>query len=529
MIGVILAAGRADPGLQNIFGEIPAALVPLNGKPSIQYVIENMLKYGVGHFVITVDFDSARVESTVKALRLPLGKVEFVKVSSELRPGHALSDVVNYLGVGSVLICLADSIVEIVDPCFDDAFIAVSEIKYQSKNWCGVITDVNNNVTGFEDKTGVQTDYVACGMYFIPKISQVTLGGRSYNEISDVLLKLLNGANLTKKVAVRWWDLGHLDGYFNAKSEALSYRHFNTLEVDNFLGTIRKTSEHYNKFRHEVLWQIDLPKGLQPLVPRVLDYCIDSDEKLFILSEYYGYPTLSDLWLFPNSDTYQFRKMIDKCIEVLSYIMTFPETVEKSDYFEVYHNKTLDRIATAKSESLVMERLFGLDSVSINEVCFKGWPILKSDVLSRLKELYDHEHNCHIHGDFCFSNILYDHQTNVLRMIDPRGRWGNSIGGDVKYDIAKLRHSISGLYDFIVADMFFVKLEQDSIVLQKFSHDTHVAVAKYFDDCVSKKFDLKQVKLIEALLFLSMIPLHSDFPERQIAMFATGIQILNEV
>ncbi|MDA8998146.1 sugar phosphate nucleotidyltransferase [Gammaproteobacteria bacterium] len=529
MKGIILAGGPADKGLQNIFGEIPAALVPLNGKPSIQYVMECMIKHGIDHFVITLDFDAKRVQKTVEALKLPLTKIEFIKIPSEFRPGYALSKAINCIDEEAALICLSDSIIEITDPCFDEAFIAVSKIKYQSKKWCGVKIDADNNVSSFEDKNGVETEYVACGMYYLPKTSEYSVNEIKDIEISEVLIQQLNGTNLIKKLAVRWWDLGHLDGYFNAKSEALSSRHFNTLKVDNFLGTIKKTSEYFEKFRHEILWQVNLPKDLKPLVPRVLDFCADDSKDLFIVSEYYGYPTLSDLWLFPASNNTQFKKMLDKCIEVSSHIMTFSEIVKKSDYFEVYHKKTLDRITSAKSNSTVLENLFSLESLTINGRSLKGWPILKSDILSRLDDLYNQEHNCHIHGDFCFSNILYDQHTDILRMIDPRGKWGNSIGGDIKYDLAKLRHSISGLYDFIVTDMFYVELNKDSIILKKFSQEIHVEIAKYFDESISKKFDLDQIKLIEGLLFLSMISLHSDVPDRQIAMFSTGIELLNEI
>jgi hypothetical protein len=34
--------------------------------------------------------------------------------------------------------------------------------------------------------------------------------------------------------------------------------------------------------------------------------------------------------------------------------------------------------------------------------------------------------------------------------------------------------------------------------------------------------------LIEGLLFLSMCALHNDNPQRQIAMFATGLRLVNE-
>lgn len=51
---------------------------------------------------------------------------------------------------------------------------------------------------------------------------------------------------------------------------------------------------------------------------------------------------------------------------------------------------------------------------------------------------------------------------------------------------------------------------------------------KMFDDClVERNVNIDDIELIESLLFISMIPLHSDYPERQLAFFCQGIQFLS--
>ena len=62
-----------------------------------------------------------------------------------------------------------------------------------------------------------------------------------------------------------------------------------------------------------------------------------------------------------------------------------------------------------------------------------------------------------VHGDLCFSNIMYDSRMNVIKVIDPRGlnnKQELTIYGNQTYDLAKLCHSLIGLYDFIIADEF---------------------------------------------------------------------------
>ena len=61
------------------------------------------------------------------------------------------------------------------------------------------------------------------------------------------------------------------------------------------------------------------------------------------------------------------------------------------------------------------------------------------------------------------------------------------------------------------------------------ANSIHNEVSKYFDSVISKHWNVTQIKFIESLLFLSMIPIHSDSVKRQIAMLARGISLLNEV
>ena len=136
------------------------------------------------------------------------------------------------------------------------------------------------------------------------------------------------------------------------------------------------------------------------------------------------------------------------------------------------------------------------------------------------------------HGDYCFSNILFDTMNFVFKLIDPRGRFLNStIYGDPRYDIAKLRHSAVGLYDFIVLGFYNLRQKSDDAFEFKIFADTNKLVLQpYFDSLVVEYgFALHQVKVIEALLFLTMIPLHGDDIKRQKAFYITAIMKLNEV
>ena len=156
---------------------------------------------------------------------------------------------------------------------------------------------------------------------------------------------------------------------------------------------------------------------------------------------------------------------------------------------------------------------------------------MKKDISSFIYRLQSNYQPSIIHGDFCLSNILFDLNSFVVKLIDPRGSFGSKgIGGDPRYDIAKLRHSIVGLYDFIVHDLFSLEKKDKGFKKNIFRNDNSLNLQLKFDELIIKwNYDLREIKFIEALLFLSMIPLHNENKKRQLFFYLHGIEKLNKL
>jgi hypothetical protein len=134
-----------------------------------------------------------------------------------------------------------------------------------------------------------------------------------------------------------------------------------------------------------------------------------------------------------------------------------------------------------------------------------------------------------MHGDFCFSNILYNARVRRIKAIDPRGGIGEvaSLYGDPRYDLAKLAHSISGRYDQIIAGRCHARKDGHDYGLD---FET-LACQPWLDGGLA---DLRvdgisggdpTVRAVTAGLFLSMIPLHADRPDRQRAFIANALRL----
>ena len=192
----------------------------------------------------------------------------------------------------------------------------------------------------------------------------------------------------------------------------------------------------------------------------------------------------------------------------------------------LYSEKTRLRLQTyAKENSVDLDKEWRYNEIkvpSLNEIVKE---------MNSLISVPSVEQQSIIHGDFGFSNILYDFRTKSIKVIDPRGidvEGGQTIYGDIRYDIAKLAHSVIGMYDFIIAG-YFVYEEKDhyDISFNVFSNPTIQKIQHFFVNNQFAGMSINEARTYPILvhLFLSMLPLHKDNPLRQKAMLANALRL----
>jgi dTDP-glucose pyrophosphorylase len=464
-------------------------------------------------------------------------KINFVEVDCSTKPGSSLFKVIKLINstdkTHKILITLADTIAfyDINQLTSAESSILVSNHIDIKEYWATVKTDEFCNIKKiYEKNSSVKTDKALAGVYYFNDSKIFNDFEKTDCEISELFEHLFNkNINIKAVQTEKWFDTGHLSKYYKSKKELLSARYFNSFQYDDILGILRKESTNIKKLRNEILWYENIPKELKALSPKILDYSLDNN--VFIEMEYYGYPSLAELWIYGNLSLDIWKSILDRLFQVVEIFKKYKGEVSLKSYKEMYLDKTLERIEEIKNQDSDLTRLFNLDSVIINEKKLKGWIFFENKLENLTKKLFNIEDNTVIHGDYCFSNILFDINNGIIRLIDPRGTWGdNLIYGDIKYDIAKLRHSISGKYDFIVNNLFNIRSSQENLEVNYFYDEKlYLGITDHFDFLVSKYFDLEQIKFIEGLLFFSMLPIHKDHPARQLAMFTQGLEIFNSL
>ena len=87
-----------------------------------------------------------------------------------------------------------------------------------------------------------------------------------------------------------------------------------------------------------------------------------------------------------------------------------------------------------------------------------------------------------------------------------------------------------GGFDTITNGLYSAKyLKDNKIEYKVFKSKNHQLLSTELDYNIEKNWKLDEIKMIEGLLFISMLPLHSDNVERQLAFFCVGIERLNEI
>ena len=416
-------------------------------------------------------------------------------------------------------------------------YILTADGTEPSEKWCLVETNRDGNVSAFYDKQhgiDIGNKQIVTGVYHFSDMGvlrKCTVGEikAKKNNISDIIL------SYSKKIPVRcikdnsWLDFGHKAGVLKAQRQFYNSRNFNSISVDKVTNILTKRSAKKQKLADEYNWYVTMPEKLQSFVPRVFGRR-ENGEILEIDMENYGYPPLSELWLYGDYDLELWQLIIKKLVDVRLLMNQFSGELSNENYAQLYISKFFDRLGELKKLDGYWENLLGKDSITVNGKRLLNLPAYTEKLRSAFDKIAATAKTSVMHGDYCFSNILFDTQNFVCKLIDPRGRLlEQTIYGDSRYDLAKLRHSLAGNYDYIVHGVYYFSEANGLFSYKDGCLEDRSALTSYFDTLlVQNGYDIKEIKLIEASLFLSMIPLHTDSSEQQKIFYIKGIQKLNE-
>lgn len=516
---IILSGAYVGQELESEFGRIPPSFLPLGNRRLFQHQVA-LAPEGVDIFLSVPESYSV---SELDKHWLREKNVTLINTPDSLSLGASLVAAINISGhllTGPLHVLYGDTLFKHL-PIGDD-IASVSKAK-DSYNWA-VLTDDNAHwLKSTQCQLGSEETRIIDG-YF--KFSQPRELVRCITQCEWNFIEGLNryyqSVGLTPVSSVGWLDFGHVNTYYRSKVEHTTQRAFNELKITP--SWIEKASTKNEKIAAEANWFEKLPSSLRGYVPQYLGSHITHGKVSYRL-EFLHLTALNELFVFSKLPNQVWQQILTKCIEFLSACSKQSvATNSKVNTLDVlFGDKTKRRLAEfCKSRNIDINTMWSFEG---QNVC------LRQVMLDSEKHLPNGEELIGVlHGDFCFSNILYDFRASKVKTIDPRGMdldGEKTIYGDIHYDIAKLSHSILGFYDWIIAGYYYVSIEKNDIRLSIADNGIHRDIQQTFIRMVDEAFGVTAQNLyaMQIQLFLSMLPLHADDKRRQDALFANAFRL----
>lgn len=526
---IVTSAAFLDPQLEAEFGRIPPAFLPLAGQRLYRHQFESFNNLNTR---LILSLPEAFILSSEDADALQSIGVELIRVPIGLTLGNSIIHVIN-MGAcagGPISILHGDTLLRGIDFSLND--IVSIGIPVEGYQWGHVIQDagtIRKPKDGLADYGDVESIYSLTGWFsFSDGFALVRAIAGSAGDFLNSLFVYSNEHKLTSVLTDDWFDFGHADTYYQSRRRLTTQRAFNTLEISKRIVT--KSSKKSNKMKAEADWFECLPSKLRLHTPAFLgQHTVDGNVSYSL--EYLYLPTLSDLFVFGRLSSNAWGQIfaaVDEVLLALRAIEAPPDTSERIR--GLFFEKTSERLQE-------FENLSGVDTTVPCRLNGAWLPSIKDIVLitSNAIPVASREMLSLVHGDLCFSNILYDHRADLIRVIDPRGldSQGQSFQyGDIRYDAAKLYHSIIGRYDHIVAGHYsLVQNKCLDFTLNLPSDEKITAIETRFIEKRIGGLCAREAKSLPIciLLFLSMLPLHADRPDRQLAFLANALRLFKRL
>ncbi|MDP2520895.1 phosphotransferase [Shimia thalassica] len=521
---LIMSSAYVSNEMRNEFGLVPPSFLPAGSGCLYELQFSACSLGGPCHITLPLGFDVPEIDAMrFKALGVtPLFLPENASVTATL-----ISAIEAIRPEGTLKVLFGDTLVD-MDEVQHELPDSIA-IKMAQSNHHWLYVDPEAMIFSEHSTASSSNNFVSCGYYsFSDPASLVEIAREA--SLEEVLGIYNEQHSLTCFEPETWLDFGHVSLFYQSKKDLLVSRAFNSVTVqDNVLS---KFSSDTRKIRAEANWFNSLPGELVLHCPRFMGETSKSGLAGYSL-EYMYLPTLSDLFTLGRLPSRNWSRIFDGVADFLNLcqrhrpLATMPEGQETfADTFfdELIRTKSNERLNYFLTNSKIdTKRRFSVNSVE--------FPAL-STVLQHSLEVIPRTKIEDIslwHGDLFFGNILYDIRAERIMCLDPRGLIGSdfSIYGDVRYDLAKLAHSIFGKYDSIIANRYsLISLSEAQLEFQVGEISHQDKIQEVFEAKILNEFGMSKREALAlcSILFLSMLPLHGDDQTRQYALLATALQ-----
>jgi len=475
-------------------------LVRVGTKPSICHIIDS---YPLNtEFVITIGYFGNLVKELI-GIYYPKLNVTFVQVD-------------NFDGDGSSLLYSMFQAKQYLKCPF--IFHACDTISFDSKpdlncNWItgfkmndstsyASLSVIGENVKSIHNKGYLNFDYIHIGLIgikdydaFWNQASNILIENPNNSTLGDVdvISKLIDNFDFKFNEAKSWFDIGSIKGLNNARKK---------IDNDN-IDILDKLAESIFFNKNKVIKFFSDSKINSNRIKRV-KYLNGTTPKLIDkTNNFFSYEYTEGKLFSSSANRSNFLDLI-KWSEKFLWKKVEIENIKifKDDCIKFYKEKTTQRIHDFFKKKNINES----ENIINNEHVPSIFELLEKVDFEYLSDTKP----TNFHGDFILDNIIYSDDENKFKLIDWRQDFGGNIEyGDQYYDLGKLAHNLVVNHKIIENNLFDITIKGKEVSVNINRYNSLVDCENIYFDYLSKNnYDINKVKIIRALIWLNMSPLH---------------------
>ena len=522
---LITSATPVSAELAAEFGRLPPAFLPL-GNRRLFWWQHAALRPHFERIVLSLPADFA-VPARDQGLLRDLG-ITTIAVPPGLRPADSLLHCLSRVGgAGALALLQGDTLLTGIEQGPRDA-VSVAAIDHEPAPGSG---QWENHAWGYVMRRGRGlAAFVRGDQETIPSREVLTGYARIANR--GLLTRCLVGADgdllaaldnyhkhrrMRPVRAARWINLGHV-GSFHRAQTALTDDEADGSRAERHFA--RKTGGDHARLSDEAAWFEQLPPALRPFTPA---FCGRMPDGYAV--ETLPLPALSDLLVFGRAPPSVWTRIFNACGDFMDVAARIdpPALPEVGVDLRDATLRQLESVARSGALDLDVEwRINGRPTPSLRRIA-----IHCADAIGPTpRGLFGW-----MHGDFRFSNILFDQRAGRIRVINPLGRdaAGRPSGfGDRRQELGALYQSAVGLHDMIMAGYYRIRQTGTAGLDLDLPRESRLdAIASLFRRHSFAGLLPEQARAGETAVLrcLGTLAHHAEDEERRMAVLANGLRL----
>lgn len=378
--------------------------------------------------------------------------------------------------------------------------------QYRSYN-----TETDRTITTIHEKNASDYDHLyigLCGIYdydvFWTTLGTLHESGEYKSRLSDchVILQMIDSGHIFLHIDSPWLDIGNMASLEHARKTVTN--EFNIL--NKFKESISFVDGHVIKFFH------DLPTSnnrvqraeqyLTDIVPNIVEH----------RGNFYKYAFTDGTVLSKVVDAGTMPALLNWASIYLWKLQSTPADFHET-CFKFYFTKTRSRLDMLFENTDIKDKVDVINGVVVKSV----YELINDVDVDMMCDVQSYT----MHGDFIFDNILAcqnrgqgvledGSEHSQFKLLDWRQDFGGDLQhGDIYYDLSKLYHNLIINHENIHDGLFTANCNGGDIIVDvkcNYHLIEQIEILKQFVEI--KGLDFHKVKLLAAIIWLNMAPLH---------------------